>query len=64
MSEVAPPHALHRRQRIHHLRFRGGLVFKAYRRVYHSTLGLRVVKKKKKKHGILVTERERKTVRE
>jgi len=28
--------------------FRGGLVFKAHRRVYHSTLGLRVIKKKKK----------------
>ena len=28
--------------------FRGGLVFKAHRRVYHSTLGLRVTKKKKK----------------
>jgi len=28
-------------------RFRGGLVFKAHRRVYHSTLGLRVIKKKK-----------------
>jgi len=27
-------------------RFRGGLVFKAYRRVYHSTLGWRVIKKK------------------
>ena len=27
-------------------RFRGGLVFKAHRRVYHSTLGLRVTKKK------------------
>jgi len=26
-------------------RFRGGLVFKAHRRVYHSTLGLRVIKK-------------------
>jgi len=25
----------------------GGLVFKAYRLVYHSTLGLRVIKKKK-----------------
>jgi len=25
--------------------FRGGLVFKAHRLVYHSTLGLRVVKK-------------------
>jgi len=29
-------------------RFRGGLVFKAQRRLYHSTLGLRVIKKKKK----------------
>jgi len=26
-------------------RFRGGLVFKAHRLVYHSTLGLRVIKK-------------------
>jgi len=30
------------------LRFRGGLVFKAHRLVYHSTLGVRVIKKKKK----------------
>ena len=29
-------------------RFRGGLVFKAHRLVYHSTLGLRVIKKKKR----------------
>ena len=29
-------------------RFRGGRVFKAHRPLYHSTLGLRVVKKKKK----------------
>ena len=28
-------------------RFRGGLVFKAYRLLYHSTLGSRVMKKKK-----------------
>ena len=28
---------------------RGGLVFKAHRLVYHSTLGLRVIKKKKKR---------------
>ena len=28
--------------------FRGGLVFKAHRRLYHSTLSLRVVKKKEK----------------
>ena len=27
-------------------RFRGGLVFEAHRRLYHSTLGLRVIKKK------------------
>jgi len=30
-------------------RFRGGLVFKAHRLLYHSTLGSRVIKKKKKK---------------
>ena len=29
-------------------RFRGGLVFKAHRLLYHSTLGLRVIKTKKK----------------
>jgi len=29
-------------------RFRGGLVFKTHRHVYHSTLGLIVMKKKKK----------------
>jgi len=29
-------------------RFRGGLVFKAHRLLYHSTLGFRVIKKKKK----------------
>jgi len=29
-------------------RFRGGLVFKAHRFMYHSTLGSRVIKKKKK----------------
>jgi hypothetical protein len=28
-------------------RFRGGLVFKAHRLLYHSTLGLRVIKKEK-----------------
>ena len=30
-------------------RFRGGLVFKAHRLLYHSTLGLRVIKKIMKK---------------
>ena len=29
--------------------FRGGLLFKAHRLLYHSTLGLRVIKKKKNK---------------
>ena len=29
-------------------RFRGGLVLEAHRLLYHSTLGLRVIKKKKK----------------
>ena len=29
-------------------RFRGRLVFKAHRLVYHSTLGSRVIKKKRK----------------
>ena len=38
---------LHRNVR----RFRDGLVFKAHRRVYHSALGLRVIKKKKKGKG-------------
>jgi len=32
-------------------RFRGGLVFKARRLVYHSTLGLRVMKKTNKNEG-------------
>ena len=36
------------------LRFRGGLVFKAHRLVYHSTLGLGVIKKKKKKLRVLI----------
>jgi len=30
------------------MRFRGGVVFEAHRLLYHSTLGLRVIKKKKK----------------
>ena len=34
-------------------RFRGGLVFKADRLLYHSTLGLRVIKKKKKHTGLV-----------
>ena len=42
-------------------RFRGGLVFnKAHRLVYHSTLGLRVIKKKKEEglyRGVLLLSR-------
>ena len=37
-------------------RFRGGLVFKAHRLVYHSTLGLKVKTKKKKIGGFEVWE--------
>jgi len=36
-------------------RFRGGLVFKAHRRLYHSTLGLTVMKKKKKTVSVALT---------
>ena len=32
-------------------RFRGGLVFKAHRPLYHSSIGLRAIKKKKEKVG-------------
>ena len=32
--------------------FRGGLVFKSHGLLYHSTLGLRVIKKKRKMHGV------------
>jgi len=32
-------------------RFRGGLVFKAHRRLYHSTPGSRVIKKKKRRNA-------------
>jgi len=33
------------------VRFRGGLVFKADRLVYHSTLGLRVIKQRREGQG-------------
>ena len=33
-------------------RFRGGLVFKAHRWLFHSTLGSRVIKKKKKERHL------------
>ena len=36
-------------------RFRGGLVFEAHRLLYHSTLGLRVIKKKRR--SLLDTEK-------
>ena len=34
-------------------RFRGGLVFKAHKLSHHSTLGSRVIKKKKKTHSVV-----------
>jgi len=42
-------HIFERMNSPHVQRFRGGLVFKAHRLLYHSTLGLRVTKKKKKR---------------
>jgi len=36
-------------------RFRGGLVFKAHRLLYHSTLGVRVIKKKTMPHTMPAT---------
>jgi hypothetical protein len=48
-------------------RFRGGLVFKAHRLLYHSTLGLRVIKKKKRDgrlHAPFVDLRDVRLVRE
>ena len=38
-------------------RFRGGLVCKAHRLLYHSTLGLRVIKKKKKRSDLQVSRK-------
>ena len=35
-------------------RFRGGLVFEAHRLLYHSTLGSRVIQKKKQKKKLSV----------
>jgi len=47
---VTPDHEWSTRcERSNVKRFRGGLVFEAHRLLYHSTLGLRVIKKKKKK---------------
>jgi len=43
-----------RKQVKKNLRFRGGLVFKAHILLYHSTLGWRVIKKKKKKQRFLI----------
>jgi len=40
-------------------RFRGGLVFKALRLLYHSTLGLRAIKKKKKQRVLGMVKIER-----
>ena len=43
-----PPDPRRRRSGMPVKRFRGGLVCKAHRLMHHSTLGLRVIKKKKK----------------
>ena len=48
-SSLARKRPLHRNVQ----RFRGGLVFKAQRLLYHSTLGLRVIQKKKKKQHLI-----------
>ena len=38
-------------------RFRSGLVFKAHRLLYHSTLGLRVIKKRRRRARYQTAER-------
>ena len=45
---VTPPSSASSRSTASTCRFRGGLVYKAHRLLYHSTLGLRVITKKKK----------------
>ena len=42
--------------------FRGGLVFKAHRLVYHLTLGLKVIKKKKPESTMLLGRRDTRKV--
>jgi len=42
--------SLRPRHHVNVLWYRGGLVFKAHRLLYHSTLGSRVIKKEKKFH--------------
>jgi len=44
-------------------RFRGGLVFKAHRLVYHSTLGLRRIKKRRRERGEAPCPRRREATR-
>jgi len=44
----------HDPDKVHRL-FRGGLVFKAHRLLYHSTLGLRVIKKTKQQQRSKIT---------
>ena len=48
MSSIEPAGAEEHSLRRNVKRFRGGLVFKAHRLVYHSTLGLRVMNRRKK----------------
>jgi len=44
-------------------RFRGGLVFKAHRRVYHSTLGLRVSNKEAEEGSAHFIKKKKKALR-
>ena len=46
-SALDGPKLLHRNEK----RFRGGLVFKAHRWLYHSTLGSREIKKRRREEG-------------
>ena len=49
---LSPEQLLHKNVQ----RFRGGLVFKAHRLLYHTTLGLRVIKKKKTREDKAVVD--------
>jgi len=46
LKALSPPSGIVSRRNVQ--RFRGGLVFEAHRLLYQSTLGLRVIKKKKR----------------
>jgi len=52
LSRVAPATLAGAAARRAPCQFRGGLVFKAHRLLFHSNLGLRVIKKKKKERPL------------